>query len=478
MTHPPSPSRPLVLFALGLLAACSCEDTVAVECDETNPCPAGQHCVDAVCVVDGADGGEVPPDAATDATVADAGDGGGETHGDFCDGEGPLLIVGDGEGSGEADCAGRIAENAFRFALCTCEGLVTSHELRTDSFDSAMGPYMAPGGEGGSVGTNGGGNSTAEWSVGGSLWSSDPSGWTVSQDLVVGSELHLAGRLAGSEVSVGADAWVGGGVGLNTFTVAGALTVPDPGAVVVGDLTVGSMATAPVTVPDPCACEPDELVDVAGFIAGYRETNDNAEIDLDPDALANVSTETTLELPCGRFYLNAVSATAPVTLRVTGRVALFIEGSITANDAFRVIPEGGAEVDVFVGGNVTGAGEFAIGTEDAPARARLYVGGTGTVNLSASTTFAGNLYAPRSELVTAGDVELFGAAFVRRLSAAGAVTIHYDTAILEAGDDCDVPDTCSACGDCPSVQACVDGVCGDCRDSSDCCAPLICREGR
>lgn len=442
---------------LVLLSACSCETTTS---DLTDDRPDGTR------------------DMALDATSPDGASGdGGESVGDFCAGEGPLLIVGDEGGVTETECAGRIAERSFRYALCTCEGLVTSHSLRTDSFDSSMGPYMSPGGDGGSVGTNGGGNSTASWTVGGSLWSSGDTGWTVAQPLAIGSELHLAGRLAGSEVTVDADGWIGGGVDLDVLTVGGTLTVPDPGEITVDTLSVGSQATAPVTVAEPCACGDDAIVDVAGFVAGYESSNDNGSIDLDPSALANVSTETTLELPCGRFYLNEIAATAPLTIRATGRVALFVGGSITANDDFRVLPVGDAEVDVFVAGTVTGAGAFAIGSEDAPARARLYVGGTGTVNLSASTTFAGNLYAPRAELVTSGAVELFGAAFVRRLSASGSVTIHYDTAILEAGDDCDVPVTCGMCGDCPSVQACIDGACTSCRDSSDCCAPLICREG-
>ncbi len=453
-------ARPTWTLTMVLLSACSCGD------DSTDG------------ATDVTDAPEIDMSIPLDAASVDASpDDGGESMGDFCDGEGPLIIVGD-DSSTETDCAGRIAERSFRYALCTCEGLVTSHELRTDSFDSDMGPYMPPGGDGGSVGTNGGGNATAPWDIGGSLWSAGRTGWTVSDELRIGSELHLAGRLAGNDVAVDADAWVGGGVDLDSLTVGGVLTVPDGDAVVVDSLTTGGEATGPVTVAEPCACGEDAIVDVASFVAGYATTNDNDAIALAPDALANVSTETTLELPCGRFYLDSVAATAPLTIRVSGRVALFIGGTVTANDTFEVIPEGDAEVDVFVAGDVTGAGEFSVGTADAPARARLYVGGNGTVNLSASTTFAGNLYAPRAELVTAGDVEIFGAAFVRRLSAAGSIDIHYDTAILEAGDDCDIPTTCSMCGDCPSVQACVDGVCADCRTSADCCSPLICREGR
>ncbi|HJL12839.1 MAG TPA: hypothetical protein RMH85_30430 [Polyangiaceae bacterium LLY-WYZ-15_(1-7)] len=464
------------MTSLFLLLACGDNGAGgAARCDDRTPCPGGQRCEAGRCVDALADAGPRATPDASDRGDASAPDG-GESLAAFCEGEGPLIVVGDGAGSAEEDCAGRIAERSFRYALCTCEGLVTSHTLRTDSFDSDMGPYT-PGGRGGSVGTNGGGNSTARWDVGGALWSSGDTGWTVAQPLEVGSELHLASRLAGSEVEVARDARVGGGIALDALTVGGELRVPEGAAVAVDALALGSEARGPVSVEDPCACGEGELVDIAGFVARYARENENAAIGLAPDALADVAGETTLELPCGRYYLDRISAGAPLTLRVTGRVALFVAGSITANDAFRIVPEGDAEVDLFVGGDVTGAGAFAIGTAEAPARARMYVGGDGTVNLSAATTFAGNLYAPRAELVTAGAVEIFGAAFVRRLAASGALDIHYDTAILEAGDDCGIPETCDSCGDCPSVQACIDGACTSCRESSDCCAPLVCVEG-
>ena len=127
--------------------------------------------------------------------------------------------------------------------------------------------------------------------------------------------------------------------------------------------------------------------------------------------------------------------------------------------------------------NVVADAALSLGDALAPARVRLYVGGDGTIQLGGGGTFAGNLYAPRAELVTAGDTEVFGALFVRRVAASGPLTVHYDTGVLRAGDDCQPPPRCETCGDCPSVETCIDGECGAWRDTSDCCAPLVCDDG-
>jgi len=468
----------VALAALVALLGWGCsDDDGAPGCEPE--CRAGEVCLSGSCVAEGElDAGAEGVDAGSpggDAGDVPLGDGGVPPLEAFCRGEGPLLAVGDDGTVTEEDCAGRIAAGTFRYAICACDGVVTSSALSTDSLDSTTG---TSGGSGGSVGTNAGGNSTAPWSVGGSLWSSGESGWTVSADLFVGSELHLAGRLAGSETEVTRDAWIGGGVGIDTLRVGGALTVPEGVDLNAATLETGSVVRDEVAVPEPCACDEDELVDVAGFLSRFADTNENGLIDLDAAALANVTEPTELTLPCGRYYLDEISATAPVTIRVEGRVALFIGGSLTANDDFVVELGDDAEVDVFLGGTITAAGALSFGSADAPARARVYVGGVGTVNLAASTTFAGNLYAPRAELVTSGDAEVFGALFTRRISASGMLTVHYDTAILEAGDECEPPEVCAECGDCGSGYACVEGECGECGSSDDCCAPLICSGGR
>ncbi len=434
-------------FVLLALVGCDCNDVVAIPC-------TGTGC-------DGDVVSDANDDAALDANV--------DADLDFCSGSGPLIVVGDTT----MDCAGRIAERSFRYALCTCDGIVTSDTVSTDAFDSRTGPYAPPGLTGGSLGTNADLNATNPWSIGGSMWASGD--WSSGNRLDVANDLQLAGRLAGDVVEVGRNAFVGQSVQVGELRVDGTLTVP-AGEEIRADrmMSVGETLRAPVAIPPPCDC--DSLVDIAGFVRTYATDNDNASIDLNADALTNVTTSTPFEFPCGRYYVSRITSDVPVVIRATGRVALFVDGDISVNDLQLELVDD-AQVDVFVSGNVNASGGFGFGDVTTPARVRMYVGGTGTINLAADSVFAGNLYAPRAELVTAGDSEIFGAVFVERLSASGPLSVHYDTGVLGSGDLCDPPPVCDSCGDCPSIQACIEGACGACETDADCCAPLLCRDG-
>ncbi|HEY2518218.1 MAG TPA: hypothetical protein VGI39_45430, partial [Polyangiaceae bacterium] len=221
-------------------------------------------------------------------------------------------------------------------------------------------------------------------------------------------------------------------------------------------------------------------IDVAGFVEEYRAANDDAALGLDPRALENVNSDLTLNLSCGRLFFTRVGGTGAIHLVVgAGRTAIFIGGDLAPNGAFTVdVPEG-SELDLFVEGNVVAGSTFLLGDPADPVSARLWVGGTGTINLQNAATLAGNVYAPSAELVlSASPTTIFGSAFVRRFSAQGVVTIHYDEAILAQGGSCpSAGGSCSSCHDCGN-QACVAGVCGACTDSSECCAPLVCQGGQ
>ena len=71
----------------------------------------------------------------------------------YCMGEGPPILVGGG-GSGDDVCAGDLAQDTFRRALCACDSMTNNAPVAVDSFDSREGPY-APGQGGGDVGING-----------------------------------------------------------------------------------------------------------------------------------------------------------------------------------------------------------------------------------------------------------------------------------------------------------------------------------
>jgi len=168
----------------------------------------------------------------------------------FSRGGGPPILVGDSVGDAGASggrCTGSLAATTFRFALCTCEGFVTSFDLSTDAFDSATGASV--GGVAGSVGTNGMLNSSgANLQVGGSLWVSSASGISTNANTVVGGELFCGGTLGGAgAVRVGMGASVAGNVSVGDITVGGALTLPAGATITDPTPTVGSVRRAEPT---------------------------------------------------------------------------------------------------------------------------------------------------------------------------------------------------------------------------------------
>jgi hypothetical protein len=333
------------------------------------------------------------------------------TQEEYCRGSGAPLVVGDGPRP--SLCAGDLASVTFRFALCSCEAYVGSQALVTDAFDGRTGQPLT-GSFAGSVGTNGKFDASGPVQVGGSLWVSGEEGLVINGEATVGAELYAGGRVAGSgSLRVGSNAYVAGEVALGSFAPGGALLAPEGGVVAA-----------------PCACDEAALVNVAGFVAAFRERNDNAAIGLDARALDGFQGSPSLALPCGRYYLTRIAGEGPIALRAEGRVALFVGGDVALGGDLSITIDPGAELDLFVGGNVNAAGAFGRGADRAPARVRTYVAGSGTINLQGPATLGGNLYAPRAELVAASGAEIYGSAFVRRVSAAGPLTVHYDASVL------------------------------------------------
>lgn len=439
------------------------------------------------------------PDATSDATAGgeDGGEGGifgnvdatpttdgatrpgDDTQAGYCAGKGPPVVVG-GDGGVVSTC--QLAKNTFRYALCSCDGFVGSNTLRTDAFDSTKGPYSpASATTGGSVGTNGNFSSSGEVDVGGSLWASSASGLTLGGPAQARAELHSAGNTStGATFSVGTDAYVAENWnGNGSVTVTGKLTMPAGKTLTAPTKTIGATVVAPVTVGPACDCDPAKLVDVAGIVEGFRPAakNDNAAMGIDQAAFESVSTATTRAVPCGRLFLTRISTSAPLKLTLTGRTAIFVGGDVALGADFEIEVPNGAELDLFIGGNVVASGGFQLGSAATPATARAYVGGNGTINLSRATTLAGNVYAPKAEAVLASGGTVFGSIFARRVATQGDLAIHFDESIVKGDPSCIPPSTCKVCGDCGG-GACIGGKCDSCTDSSQCCAPLLCQNGK
>ncbi len=369
------------------------------------------------------------------ASLADAG-----VRDQYCEGEGPPVLVGDGAG-GTDICTGEIAEATFRYAICTCSEYSSSTSLVVDSFDSSLGPFVS-GEPGGSLGTNARIASNGPMTVGGDVVAAGAAGIMVSPTLEVGGNLEDGGLLGAetATVSVAGDARVAGDITLAAMTVAGTLTVPSGASVAVTDPSgISETVRAPVSVEPPCACDVEDLLDVAGYVEAHRYANHNSDIGLDATLLDDFTGDTLLELPCGLFFLDRIRGDGDLTITVDGRTALFVAQGIDLEAGMTVVVEPGGELDLFVSGNVTAWDSVSLGSAAAPSKVRFYVGGVGSLSFSGAGTFGGNLYAPLVDVSLSGGADLYGSMFVNRLVSSAPVEAHYDRAVLEAGQDCPEP---------------------------------------
>lgn len=400
---------------------------------------------------------------ATEATTDAPTTGGG---GGFCDGEGPIEIPGDDDA-----CVEDLGKQTFLFALCSCSDVSANNSIFTDAFDSEdMNPDQDPL-TSGSIGVNGSYAVTASNNIGGSLfvedWITSTNTLDVAQALQCGDELSAAGL----SVVTGE-----GYVEQDIIAPNGNLTFEDtlhinPGKSYAGVNTPGGVAVEPVEVPTPCDCA--DTLPIDAIVAAFAGENDNATLPLADDALTGLNQPTALELPCGRYHLDAVDADTEVTIKILGRVVLVISGNIDVAGPFRIELAEGAELDLFIAGDASFSNSVDIGDPEVPAATRVYV--DGAVNFSGAFNLAANLYMPNSGFNASNAVEVWGSLFVGGLTLAGPLQVHYDEAVLDL-DGCKPPgESCDDCHDCLNpTPACVDGTCGPCQTHADCCPPLVC----
>ena len=458
--------------------------------------------------------GTPPPGSGTDGSSPLE-----ESLSDFCDGEGTVVTVG-----AEQDCVEEIAEETFRYALCTCESVTARSQLTVDGFDSRSGPYGAITSSGtpnisqdGNVGVNGQLAFDGKLNVQGSLFVGG-GGISVGASSVISTNLYAAGTAtqANSNTSIGRNAYINGNV-VGRYNIDGNLTVPVTATIsnATQNNLGGTLVRANIPVVEPCSCSDEKKLDVAALTAWGRENNDNQ--------VENTVTSTTwaeglgpnvLSLPCGRYYLTKISHPGTLTIRAEGRTVLFIDGDVEIGGGANFEITGDSEIDIFIAGSLSVQASASFGDPSFPSRVRTYVGGAGEISLSAASSFGGNLYAPNADVVFGASADVYGAIFANSVRFSGSAKIHFDTSVRYSEDDCDeptettdsgvnmslpdanpndsgssvppdsgVPTSCMSCGDCPSTEACVipegatSGQCGACNTDLDCCPPASCFSG-
>ncbi len=352
---------------------------------------------------------------------------------DGCTTPGPFIRL-----DPQSACAGALAASLMRYAVCSCAPLVLTHGLLTEGGGPGPKPMpgMPPMAPIAAVGTDGYVQISGPVQVAGSLEAAGFDGALFDRTSAVLGTLRSAGPIGSNQyLSIDGDAYAGGDV-IGRIDIGGVLHLET-------DANVSFMVNAsgevrePIKVAPPCNCAAGSPIDVPGLIAMRAQQNDDARIGLAPGAFATAGGPTTLELPCGEYYLDSMhSGSAELVLGVHGHVALFIGGDVNLANGLRVVLDPAAELDLVVGGNVTV--QAGIVGASAAASVRVWLGSSavkifGGVNLSAL------IYAPSAVVTSESDLVVTGALFVRQLAVDGDVAVHYDATALEGGVACGAP---------------------------------------
>ncbi len=403
------------------------------------------------------------------------------TDGGFCNGTGPVVQLPGAQGS-YSICTSQIASTLFENALCACDDAHVAGYLQTTSFNSSG----LDGGSaltGAAVGINDTYSISAGYThVGGSLSIAGSTSVAFIGYVETDGDLRLGGAATiPGYTQVNRNAWLEGNfTDLGPATVAGDLH--HQGTVTALPLSVsGTKTNGPVTIAPPCPCGAANILDVAAIVAEGATANDDTAAGLTPSSWTNVLVDDTVTLPCGRYYLNSIQIGGSLNIQVTGRVALFVAADVTVIGNLQITLGPNAQIDIFITGNLDLVGLAVFGNKSRPADTRIYVGGSGNVNLVGAGEFVGNLYAPLSTVTAPGYVDVYGSIFCNDFQIPGYADFNYDSAITEVGANCppvNVPGHCTQCGECTNGQACVGGACGACTADTDCCGQLACTAGQ
>ena len=446
---------PLVLLALAPLGV------VASACGT----------VTATVVMGGPDGGATDAiSGGDDHDLGEVGPGPDAPNG-FCATNG-LITLPDGR------CTGDIGKKVFLFAACACTTIDVTGTLSTDALNSKTGTTS---GDGASIGADTSIHAESTAFVQGSMWAGAtalPSGTSAIEldgSGVVTRQLHAGADLTTLKpFTIQGDVFVTGDIfAAPTLTCDGVVNISPGGNTANVSATGGIKKGTELVVDDPCDCS--NPLSIPPIVAAFANANDDAAAGFDATYLTNAPA-TPIDLPCGRYYFDSIGGTE-VSIVLRGRTAIFVAGDVAVTGSLQVTLAPGAELDLFIAGSLSLNGNATLGAPDAPARARVYVGGT-SASISGAVKIGANVYAPKADMSIASDFEMAGALIVHSLSLNGNLTIHYDVSILNVEGCASSVAACKTCHDCAGTQACITGACTTCLVNNDCCAPLVCANGQ
>ena len=329
----------------------------------------------------------------------------------------------------------------FKYAACLCGNLdKVGYGLSSSTTEGFGVGHDKPSNATSHVGINGMVESVGALKVDGNL---DIGGaidsrahMLIKRNLRVNGDISHRGRFY-----VEKDANLGGGLsGNGNFEVLGELNLGGE-ANWRGSLTCDNVTpNVPFSMPLPCACGANEIIDVAAEVAN----NSNAQ----PIDLTSDKDDAQIVLTTGKYYSSDGAFLAGErSLRIEGLVELYIAGDVEIlGHGVIDLPEN-SELDLYIAGSVHKVGKMVDAAhphegEIINRALRLYMGGSETqlLDTTGQMVFQGFIYAPTVDIHYTGNVVIIGAIFVNNLVGNGHFVVVHDGCVdPEPEDPDDIP---------------------------------------
>lgn len=364
-------------------------------------------------------------------------------------------------GTDSAHCAGALAAQFGRYALCSCDDLTLTADL--DVHDRPPPPAAGlppPGGAGasghGGVSIPNPGTKTSDAPPAAIGVSGDVTVWggtSLNGSMIVsgGGGIKLNGGGVGGNMHsdgpidtllpalVGGDMYAAGNV-MGPYSIAGTLHVQDS-SIVGGSVMAPVVTRETVTIPTPCGCDKGPLFDIAAEVSARANDNVNDSVTFTDQFASEIDdSSATFDWPCGEYYLPNLSTGQGTSMvfRIHGHVAIFVDGDVRLGGNLNVAFDDGADLDLVVAGSFYTVGQL-FGESKSPSSLRLWVASS-TVSLGNEIQFSAFVYAPSAVFTEGVGVTMGGSYIVQTLTAAteADVDIYYDANAALGGQACGV----------------------------------------
>jgi hypothetical protein len=315
------------------------------------------------------------------------------------------------------------APTTFDHAVCACDDFAHVGVLHVKAGPAGVG----------SVGINGATNLVAYADTAGSwlTWGGFHAvGVSIGDSLVTPKDVTFTG-----DVKIKGDATIGGDLSsVGQLDVGGKLELGGHSNVL-GPTTIAQRAPYQQLGGPPCNCDPSTFFDVQAAVGAARQAAAGRS------SWSSIG-RTELHLATGSYYVTSAEVIGQTSFIIDGNVSVFVDGSVAQVGDTKWKLSAGAQLDLFVSGDVASVGRLTAGSATAPDAFRLWVGGAGDVGLAGVglTTFYGQVYAPKANVMYVGDAHVIGSIFSRSIFGVGVLTIDYGKAVSP-------PSSCTPPGD-------------------------------